>query len=151
MKPRTVILIAVVVVGLIRIVTGNAQATNPPYLSQFPSVDKVKAELKGSDALDTAAKQMGAFWQLREIIETLGRPRILRSPTPDENRLMGQYSMLITKSCCSTNRTLTTQSRMNCAPTMRQAANSARKCLATSFTNPSRAIRSSYRPGAGTS
>jgi hypothetical protein len=72
---------------------GATQNMNPPYLSQFPSVDRVKAELKGTDAMDTAARQMGAFWQLQEIIKELSGFRWSRNQlTPDEKRLLGEYS-----------------------------------------------------------
>jgi hypothetical protein len=90
MKPSLDFLI--VVLTLIPTAGIQAQTTNPPYLSQFPSVERVKSEIKGSDAMDTAARQMGAFWQLRQIIETLAGPRFYRSPTPDEKRLTGLYS-----------------------------------------------------------
>ena len=49
----------------------RAQATNPPYLRQFPSVERVKAEIKGTDAMETAARQMGAFWRVQQIIKDL--------------------------------------------------------------------------------
>jgi tetratricopeptide (TPR) repeat protein len=64
----------------------------PAYLSEMPSVERVKAEIRGKDRLDTAARQMGAFWQLRRIIELLAGPRIYRGATPDENRLIGAYN-----------------------------------------------------------
>ena len=53
----------------------RAQATNPSYLSQMPSVERVKAEIKGSDPVDTSARQIGAFQRLQDIINTLAGPR----------------------------------------------------------------------------
>jgi hypothetical protein len=44
-----------------------AQSLNPPYLSQMPSVARVKADIKGSDPIDTSARQMGAFWQRHQL------------------------------------------------------------------------------------
>lgn len=71
----------------------TAQATNPPYLSQFPSVERVKAEIKGTDSMDTAARQMGAFWQLQKVIKELSGFRWTRNElTSDEKRLLGEYS-----------------------------------------------------------
>src|SRR5438105_5038096 len=65
---------------------------NPAYLGQFPSVDRVKAELKGTNPMDTAARQMGAFWQLQEIIKDLSGPRADRNElSPGENELIGAY------------------------------------------------------------
>jgi hypothetical protein len=72
---------------------GDTQPRNPPYLAQFPSVDRVRAELKGADAMDSAARQMGAFWQLQEIMKELSGFRFVRNQlTPDEKQLLGRYS-----------------------------------------------------------
>ncbi len=65
----------------------------PDYLREMPTVERVKAEVRSRDRMDTAARQMGAFWQLRRIIETLAGPRLYRSTTPDERRLIGEYSI----------------------------------------------------------
>src|SRR5687768_5426936 len=72
---------------------GVAQSRNPVYLSQFPSADRVRAELKGADPMDSAARQMGAFWQLQEVVKELSGFRFVRNQlTPDESRLLGEYS-----------------------------------------------------------
>lgn len=100
MKTRNTILAIVTVAALLQATTNigmasvmTAQATNPPYLREMPSVERVKSEIKGADALDTAARQMGAFWQLQEIIKTLSGLRWARNElTADERRLLGQYS-----------------------------------------------------------
>jgi len=74
------------------VIAAEAQTTNPAYLREMPSAQRVKSELKGADAMDTAARQMGAFWQLQEIIKNLAGPRLWRNQlTPDEQRLLGQY------------------------------------------------------------
>jgi hypothetical protein len=71
----------------------TAQPTNPPYLAEFPSVERVKSEMQGKDAMDTAARQMGAFWQLQEIIKGMSGLRwTTNALTPDEERLLGQYA-----------------------------------------------------------
>jgi hypothetical protein len=71
----------------------RTQATNPPYLGQFPSVERVNSEVKGADAMDTAARQMGAFWQLQEIIKEMSGLRWTGNAlTADEKRLLGQYA-----------------------------------------------------------
>ena len=44
---------------------------NPPYLSEMPSVEKVMQAMKTNDPRETALRQMGAFYQLIEIIATL--------------------------------------------------------------------------------
>ena len=68
-----------------------AQQPNPPYLSQFPSVDKVLTAMKTSDPPETAIRQMAAFYQLVEIIKTLSGSREFRGFTPDEQRVIGMY------------------------------------------------------------
>jgi hypothetical protein len=69
------------------------RVSNPAYISQFPSVERVNAELKGPDPLDTAARRMGGFWQLQQIIRDLSGPRVYRNQlTVDENRLIGAYA-----------------------------------------------------------
>ncbi|MFB3922163.1 MAG: tetratricopeptide repeat protein [Terriglobia bacterium] len=73
--------------------SATLQATNPPYMKEFPSLERVRAELKSADAMETAAKQMGAFWQLQEMINNLAGPRRYRNQlTPDEKRFLGQYA-----------------------------------------------------------
>lgn len=84
--------VVVMVTALLQTATILAQATNPPYLSQMPTVERVKAEIKGSDPLDTAARQMGAFWRLMGIIKALAGPRFQSNQsTADEIRLMLRY------------------------------------------------------------
>jgi hypothetical protein len=69
----------------------TAQATNPPYLAQFPSVAKVKQAMQVADPRETALRQMGALWQLKEIIKQLSGSREFRGFLPDEARLIGVY------------------------------------------------------------
>jgi hypothetical protein len=69
MKNRSRILFAVALT-LISSVTLWAQSqllTNPANLSQFPSVERVKAEIIGSDAVDTAARQAAVLARLGGI------------------------------------------------------------------------------------
>jgi hypothetical protein len=69
-----------------------AQGTDPAYLGEMPTVEQVRGEIKGTDAMDTAARLMGAFWQLRQIIEAMAGPRLYRNQlTSDEKRLQGEY------------------------------------------------------------
>ena len=91
MKAHTFVLTLVV---LLQTVATQAQTTNLPYLREMPSIERVMAEIKGADAMDTAARRMGAFWQLQEIIKTLSGLRWTRNQlTPDEGRLVGQYRL----------------------------------------------------------
>ena len=73
---------------------GSQQVLNPPYLKEFPSVDQVMAQTKGSDAKDTLNRQMASFLQLKKILEDLAGPRWLRGQfTPDEARIHGNYDL----------------------------------------------------------
>lgn len=74
--------------------SGSGQALNPAYLREFPSVDEVMARMKGSDAKDTANRQMGAFEQLKTILQNLAGSRWMRGQlTPDEARIRGNYDL----------------------------------------------------------
>jgi hypothetical protein len=67
---------------------------NPPYLKDIPSVDRVKAEIKGSDPTDTLARQVAVFTYLSEYIKRIKYNRTVRGPyTPDEARVMGAYDL----------------------------------------------------------
>jgi hypothetical protein len=67
---------------------------NPAYLSQFPSVDQVMSQLKGTDAKDTINLELGTFRQLPQIIEDLAGQRWIHNQmTPDESRLIGAYTL----------------------------------------------------------
>jgi hypothetical protein len=71
-----------------------AQATNPAYLSDMPSVERVKAEIKGSDPTDTLARQVAVFTYLSQYIQRIKYNRTVSGPyTPDEQRVMGAYSL----------------------------------------------------------
>jgi hypothetical protein len=73
---------------------GSQQALNPPYLKEFPTPDQVMAKEKGTDAKDTANRQMGAFEQLRQILNDLAESRGNKSQlTADEARIYGSYSL----------------------------------------------------------
>jgi hypothetical protein len=94
MTSRLHIFVLIAVNALVLTVKLQAQTTNPPYLREFPSMERVTTEIKGADPMDTAARQMGAFWQLQEIIKTLSGLRWTRNQlTPDEGRLIGQYRL----------------------------------------------------------
>jgi hypothetical protein len=70
------------------------QTFNPPYLNEFPTVDQVMARMKGNDAKDTSYRQMGAFEQLKTILQDLAGSRWLRGQlTPDEARILGNYRL----------------------------------------------------------
>ncbi len=51
------------------------QALNPPYLSEMPTVDRVMHAMQTADPRETAWRQMGAFYELMEIIKALSGHR----------------------------------------------------------------------------
>lgn len=72
---------------------GGAQSTNTSYLSKLPPVERVMREVQGKDPLDTAAKQSGAFWLLRNVIISMAhnQRRNENNLAPEEQRLSGEY------------------------------------------------------------
>lgn len=75
------------------VISTNQQALNPPYLSEMPSVDRVLSAMQVADPRDTALRQMGAFYQLIEIIKALSGSREFRGFTQDESRVIGAYQV----------------------------------------------------------
>jgi hypothetical protein len=58
----------------------------------MPTVDRVLREITADNPMDAAARRMGAFEQLNEIIEELSMGRTaIGQPTPDETRILGEY------------------------------------------------------------
>ncbi|HWA94035.1 MAG TPA: hypothetical protein VG844_05495 [Terracidiphilus sp.] len=88
---RDVLCISCALLTLAAAPAALSQNSNPAYLKSFPTVEQVRAQVHGANARETAARQMGAFWQLEQIVEGLAGPRYYRSPTPDENRLIAAY------------------------------------------------------------
>src|ERR1041385_3115714 len=74
-------------------VTLAFQAPNPPYLAQFPSVQKVKQVMTDKDPREQALKQMGALYQLQEVMKQLSGRREFRGYLPDEMKLLGKYQV----------------------------------------------------------
>jgi hypothetical protein len=69
-----------------------AQAANPPYIAEMPTVDQVMQAMQAGDPDKTAARQMGAFWQLKTMIEDIAGPRYYRPGlTPEEAKLHQAY------------------------------------------------------------
>jgi hypothetical protein len=59
----------------------------------MPSVDRVMSAMQTADPRETALRQLGAFYQLIEIIKTLSGHREFRGFTPDEGRIMQMYNL----------------------------------------------------------
>ena len=74
-------------------ISAGAQATNPPYMAQFPTVDKVVKAMEMPDPRESALRKMGALWQLQEVIRQLSGRREFRGLLPDEAKVLGEYQV----------------------------------------------------------
>src|SRR5450755_830461 len=71
-----------------------AQALNPPYLREMPSVERALSDQQTADTAETAARQMGALLQLKKMIEDAAGPRFFDRRvglTQDEIRICQDY------------------------------------------------------------
>jgi len=93
MSTRPKVFVLVALLALMLSATIQAQTTTPAYLGQFPSPERIKADVHGINAMDTAAKQAGIFWQLKQLISLLAyaQKRTDRQFTADEQRLDADY------------------------------------------------------------
>ena len=71
-------------------------AQKPPadttYLKEMPEVARVIGDARGSDSSDTAARQWGTLYQLRDIIAVMSDGRVYRGQlTPDEAQMQATY------------------------------------------------------------
>ncbi len=88
---------SVVLVSLLALI-GNAALAQAPaasgdYTTALPSVEKVKAQLKGSDPTDTIARQVAVFTYLQTYITRIKDTRKYNGPfTPGELKLMTDYA-----------------------------------------------------------
>lgn len=69
----------------------SADADSPSYLNEMPSVARIMNTMHGKDALDTAARQWGAFDRLISMMGLM-RPQEFAPLTSDESRLRRSYS-----------------------------------------------------------
>ena len=64
------------------------------YTASLPSVEKVKAQLKGDDPIDTVARQVAVFTYLQTYISRIVAARSYNGPfTPSEQKLYNEYSV----------------------------------------------------------
>src|SRR6202047_1760172 len=72
----------------------TAQAASSDYTNDLPSVERVKAEIKGSDPTDSLARQVAVFTYLQAYIDRIKYNRSYSGPyTPGEQRARGAYSL----------------------------------------------------------
>src|SRR5437899_1407897 len=74
--------------------TAKAQAASSDYTNDLPSVERVKAEIRGSDPTDTLARQVAVFTYLVSYIDRIKYNRTVRGDfTPGEQKVMGAYRL----------------------------------------------------------
>ena len=70
-----------------------AQAPSADYTNDLPSVERVKAEIKGSDATDTLARQVAVFTYLQSYISRIKMNRTVRGEyTAGEKKMLTLYA-----------------------------------------------------------
>jgi|GEM_PF-1955833 len=88
---RLILSIALLSTGATR---ATSQAGGSDYTAALPSVEKVKAQLKGSDATDTIARQVAVFTYLQTYIQRIKETRDYRGPySAGEQKLLRDYSL----------------------------------------------------------
>jgi hypothetical protein len=86
------ILLAALLCLLCRSIFVLGQATSSDYTNDLPSVERVKAEIKGSDPTDTLARQVAIFTYLQTYINRIKSERSQRgSFTPGESKMWNAY------------------------------------------------------------
>jgi hypothetical protein len=103
MKLKTLISLSLrrcpnVLVPVFALICGVALAQAPPasgdYTAALPSIEKVKAQIKGTDATDTIARQVAVFTYLQTYITRIKDARKYNGPfTPGEQKLMRDYAL----------------------------------------------------------
>ena len=99
MKQSRIVSIAFIVLISALGLRAQAMLLNQAYLNQFPTVERVKAEMKGSDPVDTHARFMAALMVLNNFMLN----DLLRSPSggyydmpPAADRIHDEYRIAIT-------------------------------------------------------
>ena len=94
-RPTRPFLLPVLLAGLGLMLAGRAAAqTNidTSHLKEMPDVDRIFADIRGTNALDTAARQWGAFYQLYRMVGDMsGSREVLNQLTPEEKRMSDAY------------------------------------------------------------
>jgi hypothetical protein len=67
---------------------------NPPYLAEFPSASYVVRAMVTGTPKDNVTRAMGALYQLTEIINVLSAQRGTAGYSPDEKKILDNYSKM---------------------------------------------------------
>ncbi|MCC6265491.1 MAG: hypothetical protein IT169_18100 [Bryobacterales bacterium] len=67
---------------------------NPPHLAEMPLPEQVIAAITAASPEETAARRIGAFRQLQDLVEELSNGRTaIGNDTPDEKRIRAEYAL----------------------------------------------------------
>lgn len=93
MKLKIALIVSAIPIVALLAATVAAQTSPPSYLAEMPSVERVTQAMQANDPDETAARQMGAFWQLKVMIEEMAGPRYYAKQglTPEETKLRQAY------------------------------------------------------------
>jgi len=87
------VLLSTIVAAYSFIALGQAPPSSD-YTAALPSVEKIKAQLKGTDPVDTAARQVAVLTYLPTYISRIVYARHYGGPyTPNEEKLYREYSL----------------------------------------------------------
>lgn len=76
----------------------GAQSNTGDYTAALPSVDTIKAQIKGTDPTDTLARQIAVFRSLRNYISNIAYTRSVKAPpTPSEQKALTAYGLAETQ------------------------------------------------------
>ncbi len=90
LRLRRITLAALLSLGCI---AAHAEAASADYTNDLPSVEKVKAQIKGTDATDTTARQVAVFEYLQTYIQRIKLNRDYRGAyTPGETQKLTDYA-----------------------------------------------------------
>jgi hypothetical protein len=79
--------------GTLALSSTTALAQAGDYTNDLPSVEKVKTQMQGKDATDTAARQVAVFEYLQTYIQRIKLNRDYRGPySPGETKLLTDYA-----------------------------------------------------------
>src|SRR6266567_6097890 len=80
--------------GTAQSTTAKVQQASSDYTNDLPSIERVKAEIKGSDLTDALARQVAVFTYLVSYIDRIKYNRTVDGPfTPGEQKMMGAYRL----------------------------------------------------------
>lgn len=84
--------LSLLVLGAVVLFAHTVQGQSLITPGSMPSAERIFADVKGNSPMDTAARQMGACWHLRQVVETLaGQRRFRNQLTAEERGLLGAY------------------------------------------------------------